>query len=112
MPSRYANRVVYINNDKQYKNVLKDRGLNQVNQFETPNLRYPNPEEIQGLDLIAHTWTIGDRFYKLAFKYYGDAELWWIVSWYNKTPTESHVQLGDIVYIPLPLDKMLNLLGV
>ena len=35
-------------------------------------------------------------------KYYGDAEYWWLIAWYNNKPTESHFKLGDVVYIPLP----------
>jgi nucleoid-associated protein YgaU len=48
----------------------------------------------------------------LAHKHYGDANLWWIIAWYNKKPTEAHVKMGDIITIPLPLDKVIRYLGV
>ena len=56
--------------------------------------------------------TEGDRFDLLAHQYYGDSELWWVIAWYNQTPTESHVELGDVLQIPLPLHKVLSSMGV
>ena len=64
------------------------------------------------LELVGHTWSLGDRFYKLAYKYYGDSTLWWVIAWYNQTPTEAQVEIGDTLQIPLPLDKILRMLGV
>jgi nucleoid-associated protein YgaU len=65
------------------------------------------------LNLISqqHIWSSGDRFYKLAHSAYGDSKYWWVIAWYNKTPTEAHVQIGDILYIPLPLERILSLYG-
>jgi len=55
---------------------------------------------------VDHVWKLGDRFYKLAHKYYSNAEMWWVIAWYNQTPTESHVSPGQLIQIPLPLDKV------
>ena len=44
--------------------------------------------------------------------YYDVAELWWVIAQFNQKPTDSHYSLGDVVYIPLPLEKVLTLYGV
>jgi len=42
----------------------------------------------------------------LAAKHYGDPNLWWVLAWYNKKPTESHFSVGDTVYIPTPAEEV------
>jgi len=69
-------------------------------------MKHPTPEQIEQLTLQAHRWTLGDRFFKLAHEYYGDPEMWWVIAWFNQTPTESHVDPGDLIYIPSPLDQI------
>jgi hypothetical protein len=38
--------------------------------------------------------------------------MWWVIAWFNRMPTESHVELGEIVVVPLPLAKILDYLGL
>ena len=59
-----------------------------------------------------HIWKEGDRFFKLAHQYYGDSTMWWVIAWFNRTPTEAHVSLGDTIYIPRPLDLVLDYLNI
>lgn len=112
MTSRYEGREKVINDHESYRSLIKKKGLKFLNQYSTPELRYPTEDEISDLDLVGHTWQIGDRFYKLAFEYYGDSTLWWILAWFNRTPTEQHIKIGETIYIPLPLEEVLQLLGV
>jgi len=56
---------------------------------------------------IDYTWGTGDRYFKLAHKFYGDASLWWLIAWYNQAPTDSHVKTGEVIQIPLPLDAIM-----
>lgn len=111
MASRYDSRKVLVNDKNMYYDLFKKRGVSFIKHFNTAKLRYPTPEEIETLHLVGHTWTEGDKLYKLAFKYYGDSELWWIIAWYN-TKHEFNLQLGDEVVIPLPLEKILRYLDV
>jgi hypothetical protein len=112
MASRYINRLITRNDNKLYKKILEERNVKYIRQFRSPVLAYPTAEQMRGLQKTGHIWTLGDRFYKLAYEYYGESQYWWVIAWFNKTPTETHVSLGDIVYIPLPLYTILNLFKV
>ena len=112
MTSRYDTRIPRANFSPQYRQIFKERAINFVNQYGTAVLKYPSPSEINELVNYSHVWKLGDRFYKLADQYYKDPTLWWVIAWYNRTPTESHVSIGDVVIIPLPLEKTLQFLEV
>ena len=111
MPGRNEARILVTNMDPLYKSLLRRRNLRKIAHFSTPEFGYPTDEQLADLDLQSHIWTVGDRFYKLADEHYDDPNLWWVIAWINKTPTESHIRLGELVYIPLPLYSVLNILG-
>ena len=103
--NKYYSKI--INNiNELYHEMAEERDVNMFRQYETPNLKYPSSAEMQDLNLIRHVWVAGDKFYKLAALHYGDPQLWWIIAWFNKVPTESHVKKGQIVLIPKPLGKI------
>ena len=106
---RYDNRMVVINASDLYKPILKGRKLKTIRQYNSPNIKYPTLEQISELTVIDHVWKQGDRLYKIADEFYGDPELWWIISWFNKKPLESDYKFGDVVSIPLPLSDVLEL---
>ena len=106
--SRYGNIRVFRNSLEEFEGVFEERGVKHVDQFFTPTLRHPTQKNIDNLKRVGHIWRIGDRYYKLAHKHYGDANLWWVIAWYNKKPTESHLSLGDVVKIPEPLERVLD----
>ena len=108
---RYQNKISLVNSDELYDRLFIDRGINFIELEQVPDLNYPTPEQIAELELISHVWKVGDKLYKLAHEYYDDAELWWVIAFYNKKPTESHFAIGDVLRIPLPLDKMLDFIG-
>ena len=112
MTSRYRNRVVRTNSNVLYRESLKKRFRSLIRQYTTPVLDYPSVGEMEDLVVTNHVWSQGDRYYKLAHKHYGDAELWWIIAWYNNSPTESHLKLGDVIFIPSPLERLLYYYGV
>ena len=64
------------------------------------------------LEMVGYIWKVGDRFHKLAEQHYGDPTLWWIIAWFNRTPTEHHLRLGDNLQIPLPLERIIGILDV
>tara|TARA_Y100000310_G_scaffold98156_1_gene95849 strand:+ start:17903 stop:18241 length:339 start_codon:yes stop_codon:yes gene_type:complete len=112
MASRYETRYIAENTNPLYDEFFKDRGVRGVVQYRSPQLLHPTPEQIANLSIVGHIWTLGDRYWKLAFKHYGDAELWWVIAWFNQAPTEAHLDLGDVIEVPFPLDRVLGYLGV
>ena len=105
---RYKKRLVALNNQKLYEDHFIRRGVKFIHQYTTPTLNHPTVEQVENLNEINHVWTQGDRYYKLAHKYYNDSKLRWVIAWYNQKPTEGHLELGDIVKVPLPLEKILR----
>jgi len=112
MISRYDARVVFLNTEDEYERKFKERNTKFISQFKTSNLMYPTVQEISGLNIVKHLWKEGDRFWKIAAKYYGKGHLWWVIAWFNQMPTEGQVNRGDLVAIPLPLEKILDYLDV
>ena len=110
--SRYANRKVLINGLKNYRNLFKSRNIKQINQYDTPKLLYPTGDEIDNLAIDTYYWKEGDRYYKVAAEYYDDPTLWWVIAWFNSAPTESHLNPGDVIFVPTPLEDILNYYGI
>ena len=109
---RYLNRLILKNISETYEEVREKRGLNRIVHYDTAKLKHIDSKQIAKLSRVSHVWKTGDRFYKLANKHYGDPKKWWVIAWYNKRPTEAHVQLGDLIFIPQPLETVLRYLGV
>jgi nucleoid-associated protein YgaU len=112
MASRYEGRQRIINNLDLYREVLKNRGVRQVEQYTTPVLQYPDGKKISDLTVVDHIWSRGDHYYKLADLYYGDSTYWWVIAQFNQKPTEDQLSFGDIVMIPTPLESILEVYEV
>jgi|TARA_R100000008_G_C3530129_1_gene138801 nucleoid-associated protein YgaU len=113
MANRNMNRNVAMNTAEAYRKLRKSRGKESfILQYRSPVIDYPTQGEHSDLEFTRHIWKVGDRFYKLAHEYYGDSKYWWAIALFNKTPTESHVRLGQTIFIPLPLDRVLLYAGV
>ena len=110
--SRYFGRNKFFNQKELYEAVFDERDVDGIRQYTTPVLKHITKKQIDSLTVINHVWTTGDRFFKLAHDHYGDSSKWWVIAWYNRRPTESDVTIGDVIYIPHPLDKVLIYLGV
>mgnify|MGYP003126849190 CR=1 FL=1 len=108
MSNRYDDRKIFKNSNPLYKKVLKERGVTYIRHFNTPQTSHPTISQIQELNNVQHIWKTGDRFYKLAAQYYSAPQYWWLIAQYNKRPTEAHLQPGDVLYIPLPLQTVLG----
>ena len=86
--SRFNSRVRAINDDEMYENTLEERGVKQIIQYTTEELIYPDEEEKERINVVKHAWTQGDKFWKLALKFYGDQTLWYIIAQWNKAPSD------------------------
>jgi hypothetical protein len=107
--SRYSRRELFLNNDKNYRNVFfKDRDIEETYQYDSPRISYPSSEEIGSLNNVLLVWGATDKLYNVAAKYYGSAEYWWVIAWYNQKASEAEFKVGDQYYVPLPLDQVLG----
>lgn|SRR3990167_6418937 len=109
MTSRYDNRKIGINNTEQYEEIIREKNINFLRHYSTPKIIHPSVDQLKSIETIKHIWNLGDKYYKLASKHYGDSKLWWIIALFNLRPTEAHVELGDIIEIPVPLEKILHI---
>ena len=101
-----------INNDIDFYRELRERrGVKQIEHFTTPRLRNPTISDRISLKTSTYIWKYGDRFYNLAYQYYGDVRYWWVIAWYNGIPTEAEANTGDVLEIPLDLQEALIALG-
>lgn len=110
MSSRYEGRRTKTTSEKVHKKMLEDRGVRHIKHYTTPRLSHPTVEERARMTEKVHVWTVGDKYYKLAHQYYGDSRYWWVIAWWNLKPTEGHLNLGDGVRIPGPLNRVISLL--
>jgi hypothetical protein len=110
--SRYDLREQFVNDKSLYDSFFKERGIKYFLQYDTPRLRYPTKEEIRTLNVIQKIWSYGDSYQKYASEFYGDPEFWWVIGWFNKKPAEFMFKRGQTVYIPSPLEYILDYYGV
>lgn len=115
MGIRYSSRqrkVIDKEDEEDYKKLLKKRNRRQATIYKSPDLSHPSPKEISNLETIGHVWSAGDRFSKLAYEHYDDPGLWWVIAWFNQYPTDAHVDTGDTIQIPHPIERILGYLEV
>lgn len=92
--------------EKLRENIFARKYLQEVVQTKTLRLNEPTQEELKDeLSYVEKTFSLGDKMYKYAYEVYGSTEYWWIIAWFNNKPTDIHCQIGDTIYIPVPLDR-------
>ena len=106
MPSRYSDRLKMKNASTLYEDMLEERDVRFIRHFTTAELKYPTAKQLTEIKRVGHLWKRGDRLYKLAHKYYNDSRLWWIIAWFNRKPTEAHISIGEVIFVPMPLSTV------
>jgi len=105
---RYKGRIVrpsfHLGREKK---LLENRGAKVIDMYETPIMHHLTNDQIAQLNPTPHIWKLGDKFYKLAFEHYGDASMWYVIAWFNKKPTDGNVVVGEVVYVPHPLEDIM-----
>ena len=111
MSDRYDDRLVFTTSDKgSNKHLLEERGVKSITFYSTAEFAPLTKEAFSSMHSLRHIWTAGDRYYKLSYKHYGSTKYWWVIAKYNQKPTESHVNLGDELFIPFPLQDAIEAL--
>ena len=92
MPSRY--RHTLITKNKEGKRVLKPTIYPKIPIKDSDIFIYPK---------------FGDRLDNLAFKYYGDVSLWWIIAKANGLDA-AHIglEVDNQIRIPVDINPILN----
>jgi|TARA_R110001583_G_scaffold5202_5_gene28458 nucleoid-associated protein YgaU len=109
--SRYNSRTKASNAEEMYENILDQRGVKEIIQYTTPTLSYPTEEELIRIPTVDYVWRQGDKYWRLAARHYGKANLWWVIAQFNQKPTEGHIEPGDIIKIPTDLTVVLGALS-
>ncbi len=108
MGKRYDNRKLFTNDNERYEKVLDDRDVKSILHYNTAQMSYPSQSEMEQITKSRHVWTTGDRYYKLAYKYYSSTQYWWVIALFNQKPTEADVTVGEVIFIPTPLEAVLR----
>lgn len=110
--SRYRKQKIIINNRSAYAELIIKRGVRKIEHFSFDKFKELKMMDLPGVSYEVHTWERSDRFYKLASRYYGDTQYWWVIAFFNNTPLETDVKLGQKIVIPIPLETVIEALGV
>lgn len=108
MSSRFRGRQTFVNDEEMYENIHEGRGVKKINQYSTPKLPNLTPRQRSTVKTVSHVWKIGDRYYKLAQKYYGNPTYWWVIAQFNFAPTEAHLYNGAVLKIPVSLEEIMR----
>ena len=109
---RYTKSRILTNASDYYEPLREARGLKVMKHYETPILKNPSVSERANTVTTAYIWKYGDRLYNLANQHYGDTRYWWVIAWWNAVPCESEIKNGNVIYIPVNLEKALKALGM
>ena len=107
---RYDLRTTIEHDSEFYRKKRKDRGAEKrIVHFTAPKFELLTDDVFDQLTLEFEYWGVGSRFYKLADKHYGDPNLWWIIAFFNRKPTDFHVKIGETIAIPSEWEIIYNL---
>lgn len=110
---RYSNTRVIDNDSEIYQPLFEKRNVSHIIHYAMGGLRQPTDAELAQFSVSKEEWKQGDKLWKYAAKHYnGRGHYWWVIAHFNGTPTDQHFQLGDVVYIPGPLEVVLRSFGL
>jgi len=97
------------NDDRIYQNFLRKTGTRNIDHYGLMIFGDPMQEDfLNEISTSEHVFSASDSLSKIAFKEYGDARLWWVLAWFNTKPTDMHIEIGERIYAPHPLDEALH----
>mgnify|MGYP003628285642 CR=1 FL=1 len=105
---RHGSESLTLNEEELYEEFFEGRGVQKILHYRTAKWPPLTAKIRRRFSTTGHVWTLGDRYWKLANTYYGNSKLWWVIAWYNEKPTEAGIQVGTVLYIPKPLEKVLS----
>ena len=106
--ARDDDRKVKVTEQDEYDRLIKRRGKKRLTHQTTPIFTGPTSRQRKTIATTRRVWSAGDTLMKMSKQYYGDVRYWYIIAWYNFKPTDAHFQLGDVVFVPTNLSKVLS----
>jgi hypothetical protein len=110
MFNRYASTKAIVNNNPLYKNILKDKNLKLINQYETFDFKNLKNIEEAGIAYVEHTVKPFERMDQISQKYYGAPEYGWLICYTNQIGSEFDLKEDTVLKIYIPLLSVLGLL--
>ena len=96
MPKYYDQEV--LNDTDTYQFLFDSREVPYIIHYKL-KIFSPKFKQIE-IEFSRHIWKNGDKLYKLANRYYGSYDFWWVLALVNKKFTDSDFTLGDEVIVP------------
>lgn len=104
--SRYEQVPVYPHYRENQRQRSYQIQLLSENSDLIPTLRRRGLQRFSSNEAFIHIYQLGDRIDLLAHKYYGEAQLWWVIMDANpKYMTPWDIKVGDTLYI-LPYNSI------
>ena len=105
-------KTITINKNEMFKQISDRRILEEITILSANEFRPVSEEFKDSLSYYEHEWRRGDKFYKLAYDFYGNIDYWWIIPLFNNKPTEFHYKAGDMVLVPIEIELLLSEYGL
>ena len=109
---RHGPEEIITNTNDFYEEFFEARGLDRITHYRSPYLPPITVTVARKFSREKYIWKLGDKYYKIAARAYGDPKLWWVIAWFNQKPTEASLKQGDIIYIPKPVSRLLSYLNM
>jgi nucleoid-associated protein YgaU len=110
MIDRFSSRRIILNRSKIYYDYFKERNKKSIEQYDSPTFKKIPEDTLKRISFYEHTWSAGDRLYKLAYRYYGDTRDWWVILRFNEIGSEFDIKVGDVLKIPANVEEFIGLL--
>ncbi len=108
MLEKYRSKIIV--DSKLREKIFSRMNVSEVTQTETLRLHELSEDDLRSnFTYVERVIGIGDKMYKFAHEIYGDAQYWWLIAWFNNKPTDIHCKIGEVLYIPLPLNRVIAL---
>jgi nucleoid-associated protein YgaU len=95
-----------------FKQLKERRSLDVVSLYRTSRMNPLSFEDLIDIETTPYIWGRGDKYYKLAYQFYGDVQYWWVIAIFNNAPTEQHIKIGETIEIPDSAKQIADILGV
>lgn len=107
--SRYNKEKVFQNSSEAYSEMLNKKKLGTINTVFQKKMNNFSSDIASKLTLEPHIWAVTDKIYNVSNKFYGSPDFWWLILWANNKMSVFEIEIGEIIYIPLSLEKTISL---